>query len=316
MNGALNGCNTYYSFSGRKAAVTADLDLVVAMNCGGTAAVAVSINDGTTYAAPVNLPFVNVNDVAIEGGPGHTVYAAAEANGALVFAQSTNAGATWSAVTTLGGSGGYGPSVAHFGNVVYVQDPSGTLYTNTAAGVGAFTQTNTGNESVPMDVLTDASGDVWSVGDDGVLFLTESTNQGVTFGTLTSNSADEDFYTDWSLGGNSIFEVGDEARPTALTIFPLANVAAPTVVIGLPANPSVEFRAVSADALGDAYVVDQLSSNSSIVLSRLNAGAGTFQTLRTLATSGQAPGVKALPGNQALVVYTSGASVYATVQQY
>jgi hypothetical protein len=316
VNGALTNCATNNSFQGRKAAVTADSDLAVAMICNGVAAVAVSSSGGASYSAPVSLPFAGVNEVAIEGGPGHTLYAAAEAGGSLGFAVSTTAGATWSAVTTLGASGGFGPSVAHFGNVIYVQDPAGTLYTNKTAGVGAFTTTSTGNPATPMDVLTDVSGDVWSVGDDGTLYLTESINQGASFGTLTSNSADTDFYTDWSLGGTNIFEVGDEDRPGALTLFPIANVAAPTVVNGLPTDPTIESRAMSADADGNACVVDELTSNGSIVLSRLASGAAVFTTLRTLATTGTAPGVKALPGNQALVVYTSGTSVYATVQQY
>ena len=84
---------------------------------------------------------------------------------------------------------------------------------------------------------------------------------------------------------------------------------------GLPANPTVQQRAVSADSAGNAYVVDQLTTGP-VVLNRLTSGATTFAVQHTVAATGTDPGVKALPNNQALVVYTSGTSVYATIHQY
>lgn len=75
-------------------------------------------------------------------------------------------------------------------------------------------------------------------------------------------------------------------------------------------------RALSADAVGNAYVVTLLDT-SEVQLDRPPFGTTTFAAPRNLASSASYPGIAALPtSNGAAVIYQDAAGIWATVRVY
>ena len=76
-----------------------------------------------------------------------------------------------------------------------------------------------------------------------------------------------------------------------------------------------ETRSVSADAIGNVFTT--AVDGSAVVIERLLPGATSFVDRRSLSAMGDMPSVAAIPGTAAaLVVFTEGTSVRATVQAF
>lgn len=324
VSGALTGCSTAQSFSGRKVAIDGAGTIYAGMICSGTAAVAVSVDGGVTYAAPVTLPLTGITDLALQGGPPGTIYAGGLTSTGISFSVSVNGGSTWSTPVKLGSvSDGFGLSMAAFGNRVYVAletSPAGSIsvFANATNGSGAFTTTAVAFAASidPYDVLANpGTGDVWLTGDNGNLYTSKATDPTATaFSTPAEVSGPMDVDTDWTLGGGNIYVAG--ALNASLFIIPVTAPTTQTSVTLASGTPAPGARAVSADPLGNVYVVTQLSSGGTIALERLAKGATTVDPIRSLGTGAMWPVVQAGPGNTAVVVYTQGSSVYATTQAY
>jgi hypothetical protein len=173
------------------------------------------------------------------------------------------------------------------------------------------------NSAAFGDVAVDTTThNVWALWDDGNLNIASSPDHGQSFGAITTPPGAAT-YSDWSVGGASIFDLGAQAlsgEPAALYVVPMASVGWSASVTGV-ATLTAGQGAVSADETGNAYLA--IGSGTAVSLSRVLAGASAATSTRHIA-AGIYPGVVAGPNNSAVVVYTgaNGTSVYVTVQAY
>jgi hypothetical protein len=124
------------------------------------------------------------------------------------------------------------------------------------------------------------------------------------------------FYSDWAGSSGFIYVIGTSSGSGSISVIPVANPASASEATGLIGMNTSQARAIDADPLGDAYVVSQ-QDDGTIQLDRLLVGTSTTDGAIVLAASGTYPGVGALPSNNgALVVYTVGSQVWATVHVY
>ena len=317
VSGALS-CTTQYSNTGRKVAIDASNTIYAGMICGTTAEIAVSSTLGATFLAPVSLPVANARDLQIVGAASGVAYiAVTDSNGDVWFASTANSGTTWTVPVELGGGGGEWTSLATSGNYVYVAVGAGsfTLYTNSASGVGPFTTTNVGFGTAFGDVAVDsATGNVWALWDTGEGNSSVSVNHGTSFAPQTTYASMGSEFSDWVIGGGYIFESSYPFNPTGtgveVSVVSLATPTTSSPVAGVQTTGVPEQEAISADALGNAYVVQgtgTLISIQQIFAKTLTSGAAVALG------NGMYPGVVAAPGG-AVVIYTNGSSVYVTVQ--
>ena len=318
-------CNTNFSNTGRKIAIDGANDIYALMICGGNARVSVSTNGGSSYTAPADLALANVVEMAVMGGPARTAYIAAIQNtGAVMFTRTTDGGATWAPFTSIdtGANTGFGVSLDVFGDNVYVgARVNGDIHVlrNGARGTGAFLVTPVTQSAVFGEVVVDErNGDIWTVSDTPDYHLRRSTDGGVTFAPVINVVASptvQAFYSDWTIARGNIYVAG--SSPDTMNVLPTATPATAGVVSGLTNTVTSQDRAISADrATGNVYIAGQASGNA-ISLQRVLEGVTTVGSTRTIVASGASfPGVVAGPNNSAIVVYTVGTQVFATVQTY
>jgi hypothetical protein len=316
VSGSLS-CTTASSNTGRKAAVDAAGTVYVGMLCQGQAFVATSSDGGQAYTPALPLPFTNVGELALQGaGPG-VAHAVAIENGLLVLSTTFDGGRSWSAPAMLGdGVGAWQVSVAVLGDAVIVQAPGPIgmrVYRVVPGGPTGWTDL-----AIPVafgDVLADArTGSVWIVTDTPDLHLAVSRNGGATFEPeIMPPPPGIAYYSDWAIGGGQIFVIGSAGGDVLFRI-PTDAPTTSTPVAGFIDSPGMSTRAVAANEAGDAYVVSQ--SMGGVALQRLASGAAMADPPRMLATEGTFPGVAAGPGSSAVVVYTVGQTVYASVQSF
>jgi hypothetical protein len=316
-------CSTASSNTGRKVAIDAAGIVYAGMICSGQPFVAASRDAGRTFGPPAPLPFPPVVELARQGAGPSTAFAAAiDSAGTPIVAKTTDGGGTWSAPTALVGAGqafpSQGISVATLGDAVAVLVTGGSgvlLYHSRTGGIGPFDWTNVALPAAFDDVLADArTGTLWVASDTPELHLRASLDGGATFGPQFDPPGAA-YFSDWAMGNGLIYAVG--SAPSSDAAFRIAVGAdAPlgsTTVGGLAAaDGSAMTRAVSADALGNAYVVTQTAQG--VALQRIEAGAASAGASRQLGP-GQFPGVVAGSGIAA-VTYTLGTTVYVTVQSF
>jgi len=310
-------CSTQYSNMGRKITVDQANNIYVVMNCGGTAYAAVSTDLGNTYSTAQSIGMTSVAEVSTVGGPAGIAYALAIDNtGGAWFSRTTDTGATWSAPVQIETSASttYGATIAVDNDWVYVAcNIGGTVrvFRNAAQGAGAFEYTDVTVSAVFGDVLTDTDGAVWLTTDDPTFHILKSTDQGATFGP-ESNPSGSANYSDWSIGNGIMWVTGTQTYATRI---PSSAPSTSTSVNGL-VTVDARARAVSADRAGNAYIASGLSGTG-VTLQRALAADDTFDSGRLIDANGTWPGVVAGPGNNtAILVYTVGTDVWATVQVY
>lgn len=322
ISGSLS-CNTSSSNTGRKAAVDQLGRFYVAMNCGGTGYVSVSPDRGLTWPGPVSTGITGVQAIAVEGGPTGTAYVVAKTTAnTVVFTRTTDGGLTWEPATTLRtGVTDAEVSVDSFGDAVYVLVSANSstlaLMRNFSRGVGTFDSLTIAQSNVFHEVVVDRiSGNIIAGSDNPAFRVRISSDQGSTFGA-ESNPPGGAYFSDWA-GSNGYLYVTGTNGDNNIDVIPLSSPGTSTQVVGLPTNISAaSVRSIDADALGNAYVVSQLTTGN-VQLDRMLVAATSILATdaRTIAT-GTFPTVAALPSNNgALVAYTSGTSVYGSVVVY
>ncbi len=310
-------CTTQYSNMGRK--VTADQanNIYVVMNCGGAAYTAVSTDLGNTYSTAQTLGMTNIVEVATVGGPAGIAYALGiDSSGGAWFSRTTDTGSTWSTPVRIEttASSTYGATIAVDNDWVYVAcNIGGTVrvFRNSAQGVGTFDHTDIVVNAVFGDILTDTDGSLWVTTDDPTFHILKSTDHGVTFGP-ESNPSGSANYSDWSIGNGIMWVTGTQTYATRI---PSSAPGTSTSVTGL-VSVDPRGRAVSADKAGNAYIISG-QSGTGVTLQRALAAGSSFDAGRLIDASGTWPGVVAGPGNNtAILVYTVGTDVWASVQVY
>lgn len=320
VSGALN-CSSANSNTGRKAAVDALGRFYVVMRCGGAAYVSVSVDRGHTWVGPTALGITNAAEVAIEGGPTGVAYVAATSAGSVFFTRTVDAGASWEAPRVLGAAANPTISLDSTGDALYVSVSRGgagvRVFRNFARGAGDFIATDVDQNNAFFDVLVDkVSGDVFSVSDDPSFRIRRSTDQGTSFDPQSSPPG-QAFYSDWT-GSNGFIYVTGTFGDNNVDVIPMSAPGTSTQVPGLPTDVGPgPLRAIDSDALGNGYVVTQRGTGN-IQLDRMLVGATSILAAdaRTVGP-GASPAVAALPSNGgALVAYTNGTSIYASVVAY
>ncbi|MCY1018182.1 myxococcus cysteine-rich repeat containing protein [Pyxidicoccus sp. MSG2] len=321
ISGTLS-CSTANSNTGRKVAVDALGRFYVVMKCGGAVHVSVSVDRGQTWVGPTPLGITGAAEVAIEGGPTGVAYVAATAApGVLFFTRTVDAGASWEAPRILSSVAGPTVSLDSMGDALYISGTRGSVgvrvLRNFARGAGDFSGTDSDQSNIYHDVIVDKiSGDIFSVSDDPSFRIRRSSDQATSFGPLSSPPG-QAFYSDWT-GSNGFIYVTGTFGDNNVDVIPVSAPGTSTQVTGLPTNIGPgPFRSIDADAIGNAYVASQLTTGA-VQLDRMLVGAATISAAdaRTVA-QGAAPAVAALPSNGgALVAYTSGTSIYASVVVY
>ena len=310
-------CTTQRSNGGRKVAIDASNTIYAGMLCGtpATAAeIAVSIDGGNAYGAPTPLAVPNVSTLSVVGGGSGTAYVAVlDTAGGVWFTSTNTSGATWSTpakLATTAGASWVGVAVA--GTYVYVAaGGSGVpISVYASATLGApFTTATVALDAAFGDVAVDsATGNVWALGDTGEGNAALSTSHGMLFATAIQYPKLVAELSDWTLGGGYIFEVATEGA----NVISLAASTTSSPVTGLFAGGQPQQQAISADAHGNAYVVQGLGTTMSlqqVFASTLTAGPNVALG------NGTYPTVVAAPGS-AVVAYTQGTAVYVVVQAF
>lgn len=321
ISGSLS-CDTNNSNAGRKAAVDALGRIYVAMNCGGTGYVSVSADRGFTWPGPVSTGVTGVQILAVEGGPTGVAYVVAKTSAnEVVFTRTTDGGVSWETPRTLAtGITDAEVSIDSLADEVYVAVRSGTglsVLRNFSRGAGSFDAVAVAQVNTFHDVIIDKiSGNVILGSDNPAFRVRISDDQGSTFGA-ESTPPGSAYYSDWA-GSNGYLYVTGTNGDDNIDRIPLSAPSTSTQVTGLPTNVSfASVRSIDADALGNAYVVSQLTTGN-IQLDRMTYGATSILSTdaRTIA-AGTFPTVAALPSNNgALIAYTSGTTVYGAVVVY
>ncbi|AGC43165.1 hypothetical protein MYSTI_01833 [Myxococcus stipitatus DSM 14675] len=320
VSGTLS-CTTANSNTGRKAAVDALGRFYVVMLCGGEVHVSVSVDRGHTWVGPTPLGITNAAEVAIEGGPTGTAYIAATSAGSLYFTRTVDAGATWEAPRVLTTAGNPTVSMDSMGDALYISvsrgRPGVRVLRNFARGANDFIVTDVDQTNAFFDVLVDKiSGDVFSVSDDPSFRIRRSSDQGTTFDPQSSPPG-QAFFSDWT-GSNGFIYVTGTFGDDNVDVIPVSAPGTSTQVSGLPTDVGPgPIRTIDSDALGNGYIASQRGTGN-VQLDRMLVGATTILAAdaRTVG-AGTVPAVAALPSNGgALVSYTSGTSVYASVVVY
>jgi hypothetical protein len=259
----------------------------------------------------------NVAEVATVGGPAGVAYAVGIDTGSGAwFSRTTDYGATWSTPVQIETSATttYGATIAVDNDWVYVAcNIGGTVrvFRNATQGSGTFDHTDIVVSAVYGDIVTDTDGSVWVTTDDPTFHILKSTDNGATFGP-ESNPSGSANYSDWSIGNGIMWVTGTQTYATRI---PSSAPGTSTSVTGLVSVDS-RGRAVSADKAGNAYIVSG-KSGTGVTLQRALAADSSFDTGRLIDASGTWPGVVAGPGNNtAILVYTVGTDVWASVQVY
>jgi len=285
------------------------------------------LNGGSAWSAPNAIGVTTSSEYAIQGGPAGVVYVAFTDGtaGNMQFLYSTDSGVSWSSpVIIVASTTGTAVSMATDGDYIYVLAEVGTglkLAINSARGVGAFATTSIPISVAFCDVVVDsATGHVFVVANNPTFRIVESSDHGSTFGPETNPPGSAQF-SDWSSGNHYIYAVGVSSASTPandINVIPVADTTTSTTVPGLsPDDFTAQARAVSADLLGNSYVVSQ---NSTIIyLDKYQYGTpGTVVASMSFPVPGSFPAVAGLPCNRgALVVYgTTTGSVTAAVVTY
>nr|WP_240359390.1 Ig-like domain-containing protein [Pyxidicoccus trucidator] len=321
VSGTLN-CTTADSNTGRKVAVDALGRFYVVMKCGGAVHVSVSVDRGHTWVGPTPLGITNAAEVAIEGGPTGVAYVAATSAGTVIFTRTVDAGASWEAPRTLSAAANPTVSLDSRGDALYISVSRGSnagvrVLRNFARGANDFSVTDVDQRNAFFDVLVDKiSGDVFSVSDDPSFRIRRSSDQGTSFGPVSSPPG-QAFFSDWT-GSNGFIYVTGSFGDDNVDVIPVSAPGTSTQVPGLPTDVGPgPLRTIDADALGNGYIASQRGTGD-IQLDRMLVGAAMILAAdaRTVGP-GAAPAVAALPSNGgALVAYTNGTSVYASVVVY
>jgi hypothetical protein len=313
VNGLLTGCSTANSNTGRKLSADGNADVYAGMICNGSAYVAESNDSGQTFAQAVAIGMDNLAELAVQGGPGSTVYVGGLDNdGNLLFAVSGNAGATWTTPVTLdtNASTFSGLSLNTYGSIVYVEDAASAggvnVFANATQGVGSFTAANAANQIVFGAVQVDQSnGNVWVTTDTPQFHVCESTNGGQSFGAVTDlDPSIGSYFSNWTYGGGNIYAAGSSSTNVNNTLWtlPAANPTTATGVTIMESQGSQQMS-ISADVLGNVFVATQ-DDNGAVGLQQYTIANGQVSAERVVAPAGSEPGVMAVVPNVALLIYT------------
>jgi hypothetical protein len=247
--------------------------IFVAMDCAGAPYVARSADLGVSYADPTPIAIPTVERFAIHAHAPDVLYAAANTTGgALVFAKSTDGGATWSAPRVVdagpvaSGLLDYGPHIASWRNHVFlaVKDSAGSevrVWRNSDFGETTFelasiTSATAAGGAIHVDPAT---GDLIAFIDAPLRFeIHRSTDLGQTF-------ALEHMISGLSLGGDIAFSPPSTAYYSCASTFGnstctaridvQAGTAEPLIVPAGHSAPHPFGFGVAASTDGSGYVV-------------------------------------------------------------
>lgn len=325
ISGALS-CTTAVANAARKIISDSSGTIYAVMKCGATAAVAVSRDRGASFTPPLDLELMNVSEVAIGAGPTGTAYVAImQSTGDVLLRTTRDFGASWSPTAPLGRSTrtSGGLSLEAFNDDTYVgfiQSSGVAVLHNGDRAAGMFAAATIPMSVTFFDLLYDKrAGSLFLTADSPTFHVRMSTDGGATFAPEV-NPPGSEFFSDWAVGHQRIYVSGTRLltpdNSVRLYVIPTDAPSTSTSVDGLPAVSTNQSRSVAADEAGNAFVASQLDGGG-VQLDRLAFGATAFDPPRTLDPMGTAPVAAPLPGSRgAVVIYTVGTSIYATVQAY
>lgn len=326
ISGALS-CTTAVANAARKIASDSSGTIYAVMKCGTSVDVAVSRDRGVSFTPPLDLGVTNIIEVAVATGPTGTAYVAImQITGDVSLLITRDFGATWSPPAPLGQSSrpAGGLSLETFNDDIYVGFIQGTgiaLLHNGDRGTGAFTTTPVAMMVSFFDLLYDKRiGTLLVTADTPTFHVRVSTDGGATFAPEV-NPPGSAFFSDWAVGHQRAFVAGTrlvgQDTSVSLYIIPTDAPSTSTSVDTLPSVGTNQSRSVAADEAGNAFVASQLDGGAGVQLDRLPFNATALDPPRALDPAGKAPVAAPLPGARgAVVIYTVGTSVYATVQAY
>ena len=311
-------CDTSFSNTGRKVGMDAAGYTYAAMRCGDSVYVSTSADNGITWSAPKSTGITGTSEVAIQGGPAGVAYLAAPTqSGPVKFVRTLNGGQTWSDSIDLAADQNNGQvSVTTSGDKVWVGASTGAsvrIWRNASLGEGTFTPSDTAVASVFFDIHADVLRNKLFITTDTPSFhVLESGDDGATFGAEV-NPTGVAFYSDWSLGGAYIVVGG--SSPDTFYRLSTANPLDVTAVDGLQSGTDSEARALAADSAGNTYVVSGGGGN--VTIQRVAVTDAVAPASRVVG-QGTTPAVNVSSrcDHAAVLTYTSGTSVYGSVQAF
>lgn len=310
-----------YANSGRRVTTDAIGAVYLASVCGGQGYVTVSKDGAKTFKAPVGIGLANLTQLTVQGGPDGVAYIVGMTGaGEAYFTRTQDQGATWDVPVQLATGISYtdrGAAIATRGDQVFVQiNKTGysTVYRNATRGTGAFSFTAlpTTVSAVFIGLLIDSTGKIWSGLDTPSIYLTNSTDGGVTFGPFTAVAGASAMYSNYGIGADVIWIAGYQT--TAYRIL-VATPTVSTAVTGL-ATPTASGATTSAvDDAGTAYVASVTAGG--LQLQRALIADAAFSAVTTIDAAGAFPSVASPPGTGKVVVaYEKAGAIWTTVQVY
>lgn len=323
-------CTTAVANASRKVAVDSDGRIYAVFQCGTNGMFVASTDRGQTFSAPFDLTAVSggqlqIAQISVATGEVGVIYAVLQlTTGEVVLRTSRDFGSTFAAPVSLGtaSSTSSGLALQAFNDRVYVAySVSGGIAVATSNDQGVtFTTTPVSMTIAFFDFIYDVRlGTVACVADTPSFHIRLSDDNASSFASEVVAPGQE-FYSDWGMGNGQIYvsgvNIGGLGNSTKLYVVPTSSPTTSVAISGLPNVHTAQSRSVTANAQGDAYVSSQLDGNG-VQLDRLQFGAITFDTARTISATGTSPNVTTLPGSQgAIVMYTEGSQVWLTVQAY
>ena len=329
ISGALS-CTTAVANASHKVAIDSDGRIYAAFQCGTSAFAVVSTDRGQTFSSPLDLTAsaggeLQISQIAIATGEVGTAYAALQlTSGEVMLRTTTDFGATWGLPVSIGtaSSTSSGLALNAFNDDVYLgfSVNGGVAVAHSRDQARTFTTVPVAMTIAFFDLVYDIRlRSVAVTADTPSFHVRLSNDMGQTFANEVSPPGQE-FYSDWAMSNGQLYTVGINigglGSSTKLYVIPTSAPTTSTAISGLPLVHTAQSRSVTADAGGNAYVCSQLDGGG-VQLDQLAFGATSLASPRSLSATGTSPVATPLPGSSgAVVVYTQGSQVWATVQVY
>lgn len=271
-----------------------------------------STNRGQSFLAPVLVttfdsePEVIVNDAGI-------VFVSWVESGNILLSRSTDQGVTFSSPIIIG-PGSFSVHLSVFGNNVYAIDKFGReIYSNVNNGLGIFNRV-TLTRRVFADVRTDQNGILYLPSDNPTLYLSESTDEGGSFSSITLSPQGRVFFSSYALSdgpcGTFIFAGGGGTN--SIFGYKIDVSDGSSTVINLGENFSFQGRTLFADNRG-TLIDGYQNAIGELVMQVSNDQGQNFDSPIVIAT-GDSHNITRNPFyNDVVVVYEESGQVYVSV---
>ncbi|PWH81790.1 hypothetical protein DIS18_14020 [Algibacter marinivivus] len=271
-----------------------------------------SINRGQSFLAPVTVsvfdaePEIVVNDAGI-------VFVSWVESGNILFSRSIDQGNTFSSPVIIG-PGSFSVHLSVFGNNVYATDKFGReIYSNVNNGLGIFNRV-TLTRRVFADVRTDQNGILYVPSDNPRLYLSESTDEGQSFSSITLSPQGTVFFSSYALSdgpcGTFIFAGGGGTN--SIVGYKIDVSDGTSAVVNLGENANFQGRTLFADSRG-TLIDGYQNTIGELVMQVSNDQGQNFDSPIVIAT-GDSHNITINPFyNDVVVVYEEGGQVYVSI---